>query len=371
MNSNGPKKLRIVVAGGGTGGHLLPGLALIEELKRRNLLEDVIFAGTKYGIENQVVPKQGYRLEHIWIRGFQRSLKPANLIFPIRLVVSLFQSYRLIHNFKPDAVIGTGGYVSGPVLYVAAKMGLPTLIQEQNSYPGVTTRLLAGYAKIVHLSFEESKKYFKHQDNLVVSGNPVRVNFTEGDRVQAGEKFRLDPAKLTLFIFGGSQGAHTINMMMLNLVDSLMAHHKFQILWGTGHNDHSMIQKRCEKYGERISIHPFIDDMAAAYSIADLAICRSGAMTITETALAGVPAIFIPLRHSAAGHQEFNARVLADREAAVMIREPELEPEKLSITIHTLLNDESTRKRMSQRLKEWADPTAAQKIIDSLLELVA
>lgn len=371
MNVDGSKKLRIIVAGGGTGGHIYPGLALIEELKRRDLLHDVLFAGTKRGLENRIIPKQGYRLQHIWIRGFQRSLKPANLIFPLRVIVSLFQSFRLIRNFKPDVVIGTGGYVSGPVLYVAAKKRIPTLIQEQNSYPGVTTRLLAQVVNVVHLSFEESKKYFKYQNNLVVSGNPIRANFKIGDRAQAYEKFHLSAGKLTLFIFGGSQGAHAINLAMLKIIEPLMKNQNFQILWATGQNDYQIMLKNCEKYPDRISIQAYIDDMGSAYSIADLAICRSGAMTITETALAGVPAIFIPLPHAAAGHQEFNARVLAERKAVIMIREQELDSEELLANIYALLNDDSKRKSMSQRLKEWADPTAAQKIIDSLLKLVA
>ncbi|MBN1352997.1 undecaprenyldiphospho-muramoylpentapeptide beta-N-acetylglucosaminyltransferase [candidate division KSB1 bacterium] len=370
MKTDAGKKLRIIVAGGGTGGHLYPGLALVEELKRRGNLADIIFAGTKRGIESRIIPKEGYRLKYIWIRGFQRSLNPANLIFPLRVIVSLLQAYRLVRHYKPDAVIGTGGYVSGPVLYVAAKLKIPTLIQEQNSYPGVTTRLLAQHASIVHLSFEESKKYFKETKNLVVTGNPIRAGFLITGKNSAYDKFHLTSRKKTLFVFGGSQGAHAINLAVLDILEPLMRDPGIQLLWGTGYNDYQTVKKQCKMYRERASVLPYIDNMPAAYAITDAAICRSGAMTMTELSLAGVPAIFIPLPHAAAGHQEFNARVLVDRGAAEMIREQDLKPEIFLDKIINLLKDDSRREKMTERMKEWANPAAAEEIIDSLLKLV-
>ncbi|MDZ7261172.1 MAG: undecaprenyldiphospho-muramoylpentapeptide beta-N-acetylglucosaminyltransferase [candidate division KSB1 bacterium] len=363
-------KIKVLMAGGGTGGHLYPALALVEELEKRNLLAEVVFVGTSRGLEARVVPQAGYPLKLISIRGLRRRLSWENLLIPFQLIASLIQSARILWRFRPDAVIGTGGYVSGPVLFMAALMGIPTLIQEQNSYPGIATRILARWVDQVHLSFEESVKYFRNKANLRVSGNPVRHQLFQGDRQVAAKIFHLDPQKKTLFVFGGSQGAHRINLALLDILDRLLNFQDVQILWATGERDYEMVGQSCAQYGDRVCAKPYIDNMAAAYAISDLALCRAGATTITELALVGLPSILIPFPYATAGHQQFNAQALVNQGAAVMILEKDLSPDRLLTTIHELLENESQRKTMRKKAREWAKPQAASQIIDSLVELL-
>jgi UDP-N-acetylglucosamine--N-acetylmuramyl-(pentapeptide) pyrophosphoryl-undecaprenol N-acetylglucosamine transferase len=369
MCADVPKKIRLLVAGGGTGGHLYPALAIVEAAAARGILEDVLFVGTQAGIEAQKVPARGYRLEYIWISGLRRSLKPENLLFPVKLVVSLCQAARIIRQFKPTDVLGTGGYVSGPVLYLASRRGIPTLIQEQNSYPGITTRLLATRVDRVHLSFEASRKFFKRQDNLILTGNPVASGFSLPNRQAAYQKFHLDSKMQTIVVTGGSQGAHALNQAVFKLLDWLMAYPQFQLVWSTGQVNFELIQTQCQRFPNRIWVRPFIEDMPAAYAIGDLAIGRAGALTLTELAISGVPAILIPYPYATGQHQLYNAQVLAAAGAALVIEEANLTPENLFADIFSLLNNPNRLANMRSQMLAWANPNAAQEIVDSLLKI--
>lgn len=367
MNEN--KKIRLLVAGGGTGGHLYPAFAIVEEVAARNLLEEVLFVGTPYGIEAKKVPEKGYPIKFIWISGFRRGFSVQNFLFPFKVIASLIQANRIIRDFKPDVVLGTGGYVSGPVLYMAARRGLPTLIQEQNSYPGVTTRLLASRVRRVHITFEISRKYFKRQDNLFLTGNPISRHIKRERQESDYQKFGLDPNKQTILISGGSQGAHRINSLIIELMPWLMKHPQYQVIWSTGKNDYDEVNKNCEIYGPRIWKQPFIDDMSTAYSISDLAVSRAGALTLTELSIAGIPAILIPYPYAAGQHQLNNARVLEEQGAAMVIEEKNLTPEKLFADIFYLLNNPEPLQIMQKNMLAWANPQAAHEVVNSLIEI--
>lgn len=372
LDMSGKKKLRVMIAGGGTGGHLYPGIALAQEFQKR-WSSRIMFVGTAYGIENKVLPKHPYEFKRIWMRGLQRKLSLANLIFPLRLVVSLVQCTFLILTFKPNVVIGTGGYVSGPALMMAITFRIPTVIQEQNSYPGLVNRLLGKWVSQVHVMFEESIPYFKGQSDIFVSGNPVRGGFNLVNKKAALKKMNLQEDKLTLFVFGGSQGAHAINQAVLNSIEELKKLPGLQILWATGPHDSKIVTDKCGA-DPGISNHEFIEDMASAYAAADFVLCRSGATTLAEIAICGLPAILVPYPYSAGGHQEFNAKARETTGAAIMILEKSLNKETLVSTISDFSNNPERRESMSKAAVRLAKPNAAGDIavkIKPLLKNIA
>jgi len=363
------QKLKLLVAGGGTGGHLYPAFAIVEAVTERCGPAEILFVGTRKGIEARKVPQRNFPIQFIWISGFRRSLKPENLLFPVKVVWSLWQAYRIIKKFNPTVVLGTGGYVSGPVLFMASRLGIPTLIQEQNSFPGVTTRMLAHRVNRVHLSFDSSRKYFKRQDNLVLSGNPVQKKFQIPEVSDAWQKFGLVAEKPTLIITGGSQGAHAVNQAILSVLPQIMQIPEIQLIWSTGSADFETIQPACAPFAGRVFVQPFIDDMAAAYSISQLAICRAGAITLTELAIAGVPAILIPYPFAAGQHQLHNAIDVQNTGGAVVIEEAKLTPELLYATIFNLLNFPEQLKSMRTQIMATANPAASREIAGSLCEI--
>ncbi|MFQ5649142.1 MAG: undecaprenyldiphospho-muramoylpentapeptide beta-N-acetylglucosaminyltransferase [bacterium] len=361
--------LRVVFAGGGTGGHLYPAVALAQEFTRKRPAE-ILFIGTSYGIENKVMPKLPYKFKTIWMRGLHRREILSNLLFPVRLLVSLLQCSAIFRAFRPQVVIGTGGYVSGPALMMAVLLGIPTVIQEQNSYPGLVNRLLGKRVRQVHVTFEDSKRYFQGQPNIFVSGNPVRADLTGRESKMARSKFHLSDGKTTLFIFGGSQGAHAINQTVLESLARLLEIKELQILWATGPGDWDEVSTRCRELGERISCHAYLDDMASAYAAADFVLCRSGASALAEIALCGLPAILVPLPTAAAGHQEFNARSVEKAGAGVVILQQHLTAEVLVRTVTDFVRHAKKRRVLSQAASKLARPQAAREIIERILSIV-
>ena len=357
-------------AGGGTGGHLYPALAIAQKLEKTVKECEIHFVGTKKGIENRVVPEHGYPLHLISVRGVTRKLTPANIVVPFRVLWSLLQCGRILFKIRPAAVVGTGGYVSGPVLFMASLLGYPTLIQEQNSYPGVTTRLLAKRVKKVHLSFKESLKYFKKQSNLIISGNPVRDLRIRLSKKQARQHFNLKAEKPTLLVFGGSQGAVAINHAMLDSLEMLMHETDVQIIWSTGKTGFQKVKERIKEYSYRICVSNYIDEMEVAYAASDLVISRAGAMTLAEITMCRLPSILIPYPYAAAGHQVANARSLEKSGAAVVIVEKDLEGYVLAKEISRLLDDSNTLKKMQQAAANAAFPNATTEIVQSVLEIV-
>lgn len=359
--------VKVIIAGGGTGGHLYPGIALAQEFERRGPAE-IMFIGTSYGIENKVLPKMHYRFKKIWMRGLQRSLTIGNLLFPVRLFVSLFQCAGAIISFRPHVVIGTGGYVSGPALMTALLMGVPTVIQEQNSFPGLVNRLLGKWVKQVHVTYDASLPFFKNRFTFV-SGNPVRGEFNKVKRSEAAKKFNLDETKITLFVFGGSQGARAINLKVSSSIHRLLELNHLQILWATGPANYETIS---EKYrGLRgVTILPYIDDMASAFAITDMALCRAGASTLAEIAICGIPAILVPYPYSAAGHQDFNAKTMEKESAAIVIFERNFTEDVLAKTIGELTNNREKLASMAAAARRLGRPNAAHDIVDKIQELL-
>ncbi len=363
-------RIRVLLAGAGTGGHLMPAIALAREIESRYTESEILFIGTKHGLEAKLLPELGYALRFIWLRGFQRSRIIGNALLPLQMIVSAVQCFRTLVKFKPDVVIGTGGYISGPALLLAAALRYPTLIQEQNSAPGISTRLLSRFVDQVHLSFEDSIQYFKKRDRIFVSGNPVRSNLQAVDRKTAAGRLGMDAAKRTLFVFGGSQGAHSINLAMLKVLAPLMEKTDWQILWSTGERDYETVQAVCAAMGSRIRVMPFIKDMASAYTVSDLVISRAGATTLAELEACGLPAILVPYPYAAAGHQEANARSLMAQDAVQMVLNHELESDHFLMTIFRLMGDDERRHQLGSNLKRLARPNAAKDIVDYMILLL-
>ncbi len=357
--------MKIVFAGGGTGGHIYPALAIAGKLKEKvQDLEIVYMAGSK-SMEKNIVEKAGYRVETLPVVAMPRKISPALVAFAWKLGVSVMKSISVLREAKPAALVATGGYVAGPPIMAARILGIPIVIQEQNSYPGVTNRKLGRFADIVFLGFGEAEKYFPSSVETVESGNPIRDGFGTAVREESSKSFGLDPAKKTLIVFGGSQGARAINNTMAEIAGDITSA-GCQLIWQTGKFEYDRYSK-FDNADKGIRVLPFIENMSAAYAAADLVVSRSGAMAIAEISACGLPALFIPLPTAAANHQEYNARSLVDRGAASLILERDLTSEKLLTEIKSLFNDEGLLRSRSESAKQCARTDAAETIADSIV----
>jgi UDP-N-acetylglucosamine--N-acetylmuramyl-(pentapeptide) pyrophosphoryl-undecaprenol N-acetylglucosamine transferase len=356
-----------LLAGGGTGGHLYPALAIAEEIKALAPASKFLFVGTKGKIEARVVPQRGYPFHPIWISGLERRLTLGTLVFPLKLVVALAQSFVLLKRFRPDVVIGTGGYVCGPVLYAASLLGIPVVVHESNTYPGLTTRLLAHRATKVLVAFDQTTRWLKRKDNVERVGTPTRAELTRSRREKAIEFFRLDPNKKTVLVFGGSLGAASINDAIIGLLDEL-AENKAQLIWQTGQADFERVRSQVS---EKIIgwVGAYIDRMEHAYAAADLVVCRSGALTIAELTRVGLPAILVPYPRAAEDHQTENARTLVHAGAAVMVNDVEIQA-TLGVELFQLLQDDARRNAMAEASRKFGQPDAGKDIARKILELV-
>ena len=366
------QNLRVIFAGGGTGGHLYPAIALAEAFKQHVENVQILFIGAPQGIEARVLPSLGYQLKLVPIRGLLRKLTLRNLAVPVRLLQSILKCISIFQHFKPDIVIGTGGYVSGPALLAALLARKKFVIQEQNSFPGLVNRKLGNFAKAIFLSFEESRKFFKGQKKIHVVGNPIRNILTKADthkRSVAAKKWHLDTAATTLFIFGGSQGALKINQIIEDLLPQLSSIAGLQILWMTGQPHYEKFSKQIAQYPS-VSVVPYIDDMSLAYALADFVVCRAGASTISELTLCGLPSILVPFPYATADHQTFNARVLERAGAAHVFLEKNLEALSLLNIIQQITREKNTRQRMSDSAKKMGKPNAAEDIVNICLDII-
>jgi UDP-N-acetylglucosamine--N-acetylmuramyl-(pentapeptide) pyrophosphoryl-undecaprenol N-acetylglucosamine transferase len=356
-------------AGGGTGGHCYPALAIAQRLHELLPQSEIHFAGTRYGIESRIVPEHGYPLHLLSVRGFARNKFWINISVPFRLIASLWQSKRLLEKYQPSVVIGTGGYVSGPFLFMAHAMGYPTLIQEQNSYPGVTTRILARFVDEIHVSFQSSEGHFKLGDKIHLTGNPVRSMAVAESVQECRTGFGLAADKPTVLVFGGSQGARIINQTMMAILQPLLAQTDAQILWAAGRWNLAQVQQAAAPHGNRVKVLEYITEMARAYRAADLAVCRAGALTLAELAQAGLPAILIPFAQAAANHQEANALALQEQKAALVILERELVPERVLQKIVTVLQDNPLRKQMGEASQRTAFKDASEQLAQAVIRM--
>ena len=356
-------KYRFLFAGGGTGGHLFPAIAVAEQIKEMKPDADILFIGTKNKIEGRVVPKLGYNFKSIWIKGFSRKITLDNFLFPLKLFVSLIQSLIINISFRPKVAIGSGGYVAGPAIWAASVMGAKILLLEQNSYPGVTTRLLERFADEVHLSFDSSKKYLRREKVHHLTGNPVRKSLGRMDRNIALKEFGLSGEKKTLLVIGGSLGAKSINEVMLDSI-KILEENDIQVIWQTGKNYYEQFNKI---NSDKIKIYDFIDDMNSAYSASDLLLARAGATTIAEILNLGIPAVLVPSPNVAENHQYYNAKSLSDNEAAVLIADKNLKNE-LVPKILSVINSGKKLDELKINALKLAKPDAAQKIAQSAIK---
>ncbi|MBI5026914.1 MAG: undecaprenyldiphospho-muramoylpentapeptide beta-N-acetylglucosaminyltransferase [Nitrospirae bacterium] len=362
--------MRIIIAGGGTGGHLFPGIALAREFKKVHASTEIMFVGTAEGIEATVVPKEGFDVRFIRSEGLVRVGAVRTLRSLAKLPLSMKDSYTLLRTFNPDLVFGFGGYSSGPVVLTAFLMGIPTMIHEQNSIPGVTNKLLGKFVRAVAVTYQDSIEFFpKYKTHL--TGNPVRKEILRGNRERGHKIFGLDKERFTIFVFGGSSGAHRINRAVtegLSYLEDLKD--KIQFLHQTGEKDFSATRESYRSMGFHGTVIPFIYEMADAYAASDLVISRAGASTIAELTACGKASILIPYPFAAGNHQELNARKLWDLGAAHMILDRDLKGKTLVDSIRYIYEDPDAIGTMEKISRSLGKPDAAQKIVEIAMGLL-
>jgi UDP-N-acetylglucosamine--N-acetylmuramyl-(pentapeptide) pyrophosphoryl-undecaprenol N-acetylglucosamine transferase len=354
-----------MIAGGGTGGHLFPGIALAEEVSTRHHKNSVVFVGTDRGLEARVVPAAGYPLEIIPARGLKGMGLLRLLQGVLTLPVALFASWRILRRYRPDVVVGVGGYASFPVVFSAWLQRVPTCVQEQNALPGLTNRILGRIVKVVFTSFEEARRHFPDRKvNLI--GNPIRAKLTDNFL-----RSKAAHAKFTVLVFGGSLGAKRVNALMLEALDQLGdLKEGMRFIHQTGKADLEEVRQGYAARGFDAEVVEFIDDMSAAYAGADLVVCRAGATTIAELTVCKKAAILIPYPHATDNHQEVNARSLVDAGAALMFREAELTGQILASNIRTLKESPDRLKRMEKQAGLLGRPEAAKELADVCVDLM-
>ena len=361
------KKPRFIISGGGTGGHIYPAVAIANELKAQYPDAEFLFVGAQDKMEMQKVPQAGYPIEGLWIAGLQRKLTLQNALFPVKLASSLFKSFRIVKKFKPDVVIGTGGFASGAVLKVASMLGIPTVIQEQNSYPGITNKLLAKKANKICVAYENLERFFP-KEKMMLTGNPVREDLIEvgSKKEEAVSYFKLDASKKTLLVLGGSLGARRINQLIEKELDFLLSKN-IQILWQCG----KLYLKDYEKYNSKgnVQVTAFIDRMDLVYAAADVVISRSGASSVSELCIIGKPTIFIPSLNVAEDHQTKNAKAIVDKNGALLIKESDLDFQ-FETVFSDLISNENKQIELSQNIKKLALPNATKTIVEEIKKLI-
>jgi len=361
---------RLIISGGGTGGHIFPALAIADALKRKNPNTEILFVGAIGKMEMERVPKAGYKIIGLPIMGIQRRLTLKNLKVPFMIIKSLWRARKVIQEFQPNAVIGVGGYASGPLLRMASWMGYPTMIQEQNSYPGVTNKILAKKAKKIFVAYEGMERFFP-EDKLILSGNPIRKQAVhiEGKRAEAASYFSLDQGRLTLFFVGGSLGAQAINQAVEQLVP-FIEKKNVQVLWQTGANAFEALDARMGKsLPSQLKMLRFIDRMDLAYALSDIIISRAGAMSISGLCVIGKPVIFIPSPYVSEDHQTKNALSLTSKNAAILLKETEVS-EKIEGTLEKLISDEALRLKLGKAIKALARPKADDEIAEEIMKSI-
>ena len=361
---------KFIIAGGGTGGHIFPAIAIADGLKQHQPNCEILFVGANGRMEMEKVPQAGYSIVGLDVVGLQRSLTPKNILFPFKVLKSLSQARKVIKDFKPDACIGVGGYASGPILFIAALSGIKIFIQEQNSYPGITNKILSKFAKKIFVAYDNLSNFFK-PEKILITGNPVRKDIvaTLPLKKDALDFFNLDPNKKAILIIGGSLGARTINESIEKNID-LLNNAGVQLLWQTGKFYYDAILERTKNVDvSNVKIHQFIKEMNMAYSAADIIISRAGALSISELCIVGKPTILIPSPNVSEDHQTKNAMALVNKNAAILIKDSEAK-EKLGETILNLLNDVNKQTELSANIKTLAKTNAANEIVTGIMNQI-
>lgn len=361
--------LRVLMAAGGTGGHVYPAIAIADAIKESHPDTEFLFVGTRDRMEWETVPKYGYEIKSIWISGIHRRLTIQNLLFPVKLLTSIVQSFSILRSFNPDIVIACGGFAAGPIGWVAVKLGIPLFLQEQNSFPGVTNRMLGKHATTIFTAFEDAKNYLP-KEKIKLTGNPVREHVQVSSRAEALKSFNFTDELPVLLILGGSGGAKALNDIMTFEITKLHNEANLQMIWQCGpkYYDGLVEKMDLEKY-PNLRLVPFIDDMSAAYAAADLVVTRAGAGTCSELQAIGQPAVLVPSPNVAGDHQTKNAASLVNAGAAKLLKETMLE-QTFYKTVTELIRDENELSIMSSAMKSLAKPKAAEEIATEIFSFI-
>lgn len=359
-------KYKFILSGGGTGGHIYPAIAIANELKLQFPDAEFLFVGAKDKMEMQKVPQAGYEIKGLWIAGLQRKLTLQNMMFPLKLASSLLESRRIIKQFKPNVAIGTGGFASGPLLHAAGSAGIPTVVQEQNSFPGITNKLLSKKANSICVAYENLERFFPKQ-KIVLTGNPVRQDLIDiaGKREEAIAFYGLDKNKKTLLVLGGSLGARRINQLIEKELQNIIAE-DVQIIWQCG----KLYFEEYKKHNQQnVRVVDFIERMDFVYAASDVIVSRAGASSVSELCIVGKPVIFIPSPNVAEDHQTKNAQAIVDAKGAVLLKETELDSQ-FSIVFEALLKDFGKQHQLSENIKKLARPNATKAIVEEIKKLL-
>ena len=360
------QSINILISGGGTGGHIYPAIAIANELKLRYPNSKFLFVGAKDKMEMEKVPQAGYEIKGLWIAGIQRKISFKNVLFPFKLLSSLLKSRRIIKQFKPNIAIGTGGFASGPALLMASLNKIPTLIQEQNSYPGITNKLLAKKSHKICVAYDHLERFFP-ADKILKTGNPVRQDLLliHTKRDASLSFFNLDKNKKTVLVLGGSLGARRVNELIESQLD-FFNQQNLQVIWQCG----KLYNLAYQKYNDlaHVQVHPFINQMGMAYAASDFIISRAGASSVSELCIVGKPVLFIPSPNVAEDHQTKNAKSVVDHHAAILIKESELD--SFAIVFETLLKDQGKQQSLSENIKALALPSATSDIVNEIEKLL-
>lgn len=357
---------RFILSGGGTGGHIYPAVAIANELKKRYPDAEFLFVGAKDKMEMEKVPQAGYKIKGLWISGIQRKLTLKNLMFPFKLISSLLEARKIVKQFKPHVAIGTGGFASGPLLRMAESLGVPCVLQEQNSFAGITNKLLAGKAEKICVAYDGMERFFP-KEKIVKTGNPIRTDLVDvkENKQEASNFFGLDGNKETVLVLGGSLGARRINQLIEKELE-FFAGQGLQVLWQCG----KLYHKEYKKYNSgSVKVSAFVNRMDLAYAAADVIISRAGAGSVSELCLVGKPVIFIPSPNVAEDHQTQNAKALVVKDAAIMLREVELDAE-FETSFSNLVASKEAQDKLGKNIKKMAMPKATEHIVDEIEKLL-
>jgi UDP-N-acetylglucosamine--N-acetylmuramyl-(pentapeptide) pyrophosphoryl-undecaprenol N-acetylglucosamine transferase len=364
------KPYRLIVSGGGTGGHIFPAIAIANAFRDRHPDADILFVGAKGRMEMTRVPDAGYKIVGLWISGLQRKVTLSNFLFPLKVIVSFWKARKLVKTFRPDVVVGTGGYASGPIMMAATSSGVPALIQEQNSFAGLANKQVANKASRICVAYEGMDKYFP-KDRIVLTGNPVRKDIlsTQQKRARAFSHFGLDDNTKTLLIIGGSLGARTINESVIRSIDKIVDA-QIQMIWQTGKGYYETYKGKLAQIDQRrIRVQDFVKEMDLAYAVADVVISRSGALAVSELCIAHKACILVPSPNVAEDHQTKNAMALVSKNAAVMVLDKDA-TEVLVDEALKLLFDEQRCYKLSQNAGAMARPNATEDIVTEIEKLI-
>ncbi|KVV14388.1 undecaprenyldiphospho-muramoylpentapeptide beta-N-acetylglucosaminyltransferase [Flavobacterium sp. TAB 87] len=359
-------KYKFILSGGGTGGHIYPAIAIANELQLQFPDAEFLFVGARDKMEMQKVPQAGYAIRGLWIAGLQRKLTFQNLIFPVKLTDSLWEARKIIKSFQPDVVIGTGGFASGPLLQMAVAARIPTVVQEQNSYPGITNKLLSKRASVICVAYPNLERFFP-ASKMVLTGNPVRQDLIDiaDKRAEAMAFYELDISKKTVLILGGSLGARRINQLVEQELSKMLAQN-VQVIWQCGKLYFDEYNKHNK---EGVKVVDFIERMDLVYAAADLIISRAGASSVSELCLVGKPVIFIPSPNVAEDHQTKNAQAVVNQKGAILLKESELDAE-FSLVFEALLKDQGKQIQLSENIRKLALPNATKAIVEEIKKLI-